>query len=274
MTSPINVDTLAGIIRDAAEIEIMPRFRNLGDDDIREKTSAIDLVTEADEAAERFIKARCAEHFPAALFVGEESVAADPALLPRLAEADLAIVVDPIDGTSNFAAGLPVFGVMVAVVSKGRTVAGLLYDPFGKDFLLAELGAGAFMDRNGKRTRLHVAKPLPVDEMIGAGGVSHFPKQQQRTIFANLAGVRVVANYRCAIFEYWAMATGNVHFLFFAALMPWDHLAGSLIVSEAGGHVRRLDASPYLPSHVSGGLLAATDDASWKETHATLFAGV
>ncbi len=123
MTLPI--DQLATLLRDAAKTEILPRFRRLGSDDIREKTSAVDLVTEADEAAERFIKRGCAELMPNALFVGEEGVAADPALLGRIKDADLAIIVDPIDGTANFAAGAPMFGVMAAVVSQGETVAGL-----------------------------------------------------------------------------------------------------------------------------------------------------
>ncbi|WP_152048455.1 inositol monophosphatase family protein [Aureimonas psammosilenae] len=272
MTASVDIETLAGILRDAAAREIMPRYRSLGADDIREKTSAIDLVTEADEAAERFIKARCAEHFPDALFIGEESVAADKALLAKLADADLAIVVDPIDGTANFAAGLPAFGVMASVVSKGRTVGGILFDPFGGDFLLAEHGAGAFMDRKGERSRIALAPAVPLDEMIGAGGVSYFAKERRRAIFSNLAKVRLVANYRCAIFEYWAMATGSVHFLFFGNLMPWDHLAGALIVSEGGGAVRRLDGSAYLPSHVDGGLLVATDESSWKALDQALFA--
>ncbi|GGD91125.1 inositol monophosphatase [Aureimonas endophytica] len=273
MTSPVNIETLAGILADAADTEIMPRFRNLGDRDVRQKTSAVDLVTEADEAAERLIKARCAEAFPDALFIGEESVAADPALLPRLAEAELAIVVDPIDGTANFAAGLPAFGVMASVVAKGETVGGLLYDPFCKDFLLAEKGAGAFLDRRGQRSRIAVANPVPLDEMVGSGGASYFEKDLQGTIFANLHKLRIVGNYRCAQLEYWAMATGAVHFLFFGKLMPWDHLAGALIVEEAGGMFRRLDGSAYRPRHVGGGLLVATDEASWEVLSREIFGG-
>ncbi len=106
MTASIDIADLANILQEAAVKEILPRFRNLGDGDIREKSEAIDLVTEADEAAERLIKARVAEIAPTALFIGEESVAADPALLNTLEGAELAVVVDPIDGTFNFAAGI------------------------------------------------------------------------------------------------------------------------------------------------------------------------
>ncbi|MGO7895836.1 inositol monophosphatase family protein, partial [Rhizobium leguminosarum] len=70
-----------------------------------------------------------------ALFLGEESVAADPDLLGSLEHADLAIVVDPVDGTFNFAAGIPAFGVMASVISGGETVAGIIYDPMGDDWV-------------------------------------------------------------------------------------------------------------------------------------------
>lgn len=271
MTPHVDVDTLARILQSAAETEIVPRFRSLGPEEIREKTSAIDLVTEADEAAERFIRAECAEHFPEALFVGEESVAADPALLARLGDADLAIVVDPIDGTANFATGLPVFGVMAAVVAKGRTVAGVIYDPLGRDFILAERGSGAFLDRKGERSRLKLADPVPLDEMIAVGSASLFPPDRRRALFGGLAAFRTTANYRCAAYEYWSMAAGTAHCMFFAKLMPWDHLPGVAIVEEAGAHVRRIDGSPYLPKHVDGGLLVALDEASWNLAHRTIF---
>src|SRR5688572_4248610 len=127
----VDIGKLATILRDAAKAEVLPRFRRLDAGMVKVKTSAIDLVTEADEAAERFIKARVAELAPEASVVGEESVAADPALLDALADADLAVVVDPIDGTANYAAGLPLFAVMASVVSKGETVAGIIYDPMG-----------------------------------------------------------------------------------------------------------------------------------------------
>src|SRR5687768_9958714 len=125
--------TLANILRDAARAEALPRFRRLDSAMVQTKTEAIDLVTEADVATEEVIKARVAQWMPGALFVGEESVAADPALLPRLATADLAIVVDPIDGTANYAAGMPLFACMAAVVSGGETIAGIIYDPMGDD---------------------------------------------------------------------------------------------------------------------------------------------
>src|SRR5690606_12707485 len=102
-----------------AKQEILPRFRRLDKGMVRQKSEAIDLVTEADEEAERHIRAEVGRLMPEALFVGEESVAKQPGLLDALDDAALAVVVDPVDGTANFAAGLPLFAVMAAVVSKG-----------------------------------------------------------------------------------------------------------------------------------------------------------
>ena len=130
-----SVDWLAALLAEAATTEIMPRWRRLSATDIRQKTSATDLVTEADVNAERLITARLKERFPDALVVGEEAHSADPSVLNGLGEADLAFVIDPVDGTFNFAAGMPLFGVMLAVVVKGETVAGIIHDPLGKDFL-------------------------------------------------------------------------------------------------------------------------------------------
>jgi fructose-1,6-bisphosphatase/inositol monophosphatase family enzyme len=271
LTSIIDIDRLALVLREAAEAEIMPRFRALGAADVREKTSAIDLVTQADEAAECFIKAECARLFPTATFIGEESAAADPALLDLLGKVDLAIVIDPLDGTANFAAGLPPYAVMASVVARGETVAGILYDPLGRDCLLAARGDGAFLQRMGGRARVRVASPAAVQDMVGSGPVSMFPLDERRQILRNLAEVRVFANYRCAGHEYWSMATGHQHFCLFRRLMPWDHLAGCLIVEEAGGYARRLDGSPYRATDVEGGLLVATEPRSWRALHATLF---
>ena len=121
------------LLRDAARAEIMPRFRRLGAGDVRRKTGPLDLVTDADEAAERVIAAGLAARFPGCVVVGEEGAAADPALLGRLADADLAFVVDPVDGTANFAAGLPLFGCMAAAIVRGEVVAGWIHDPLGDD---------------------------------------------------------------------------------------------------------------------------------------------
>ena len=272
MASAIDISALGDILRRAAAAEILPRFRNLGSADVRTKTDATDLVTEADEAAERMIKAEVAKIAPAAVFIGEESVAADPVLLGELAGAELAVVVDPIDGTFNFASGVPAFGVMASVVSNGETVAGIIYDPMGDDFVVAEKGAGAWLKRvTGEAQRLQVSEPAVLGEMYGMAWTGFIPREIRGAIMGNMAKLRYAFNYRCAAHEYRTMASGYAHFIMYNKLMPWDHLAGALIVEEAGGYVARLDGSRYLPHHVDGGLIVSTDRESWNTLRREVF---
>jgi fructose-1,6-bisphosphatase/inositol monophosphatase family enzyme len=238
----------------------LPRFRRLDAGKVKQKTEAIDLVTEADVEAERHIRAAASQVWPDALFVGEESVSADPQLLDRLDDSEFAIIVDPVDGTANFAAGLPLFATMASVVVKGETVAGIIYDPMGDDWVLAERGAGAFQRfPDGRNQRLQVATAPELAQMVGHVSITYLPGAQKPKILANLAKLRVAANYRVAGHDYRTFATGHCHFVCFNKLMPWDHLAGTLIGQEAGGYASRFDGSPYLPKHREGGLIVGTD---------------
>lgn len=266
MTHFVDIERLAEILREAAKAEIMPRFRNLSDADIREKTSATDLVTEADEAAERFIARECRALASGALFVGEESVAAEPGLLDQLDGVDLAIVVDPVDGTANFAAGVPLFAVMAAVVAKGETVGGIIYDPLGDDFMLAEKGGGAVRRTpSGETQPLRVAKPVALAEAVGCVNATHFPANEKAALLPRLGAVKIFGNYRCAGHEYRLLASGGTHFSLYSKLMPWDHLAGCLLVGEAGGHVAKANGSSYTPRDRGGLLIAACDSGLWRD---------
>jgi len=262
--SGIDLLALAEILRRAAAAEILPRFRRLTPGQVHVKSEAIDLVTEADELAEKRIKAEVAALAPEAEFIGEESVARNGELLHRVGTADLAVVVDPVDGTANFAAGIPLFGVMAAVVRQGETVGGIIYDPMGDDWVLAEKGNGAWFRRpDGDMARLHVAAPKPLAEMVGHASTSFIPPQGRAEVMSHYAKVRIAANYRNAAHDYRTFAAGHIQFLMFHRLMPWDHLAGTLIAQEAGGHVAMLDGGSYRPGMVGGGLIAAVNPESW-----------
>jgi fructose-1,6-bisphosphatase/inositol monophosphatase family enzyme len=267
-----DIMALAALMRDAAKAEILPRFRRLGEGDIRIKTEASDLVTEGDEAAERYLKARYESILPGALFLGEESVAADPALLAKIAGTDLVLTVDPIDGTFNFASGLPLFAVMAAVVSRGETVAGIIYDPMGDDFVLAEKGAGAWqVTSDGRRVRLSVIEPASLDQMFGMASTGYLHGGDRATVLGNMAKVRFLMNYRCAGHEYRTFASGHVHFLMYNKLMPWDHLPGTLISQEAGAYAARFDGSAYRPEHTGGGLILTPNKDMWEELRREVF---
>jgi myo-inositol-1(or 4)-monophosphatase len=256
---------LGDSVREAARAEIMPRFRNLGTADVSEKTSAIDLVTEADVHAEHRITAALKGRFPAALVVGEEAYDADRSVVPALADAELAFVVDPVDGTFNFAAGLPVFGTMLAVTIRGETVAGIIHDPVLGDTVTAIKGAGAYLTRqDGQSSRLKVAEPAALNQMVGGISWGHMDDPDRSRICSNLAKIRMTFAFNCSAYEYWMVASGKLHFIGHAKLMPWDHLAGVLAHQEAGGHTAKFDGTPYRPGETTGGIISAPDRDSWQ----------
>ena len=262
--SVANALVVASALRDAAQSEVLPRFRAVVPNTVRTKSSPLDLVTDADVAAEAHIMKSLAQAFPNALLVGEESAARDPHILEGLAAAELALVIDPIDGTKNFASGLPLFGVMAGVLHRGTIVAGVIHDPITDDFAIAVRGEGAWIERpDGSRTDLKASAPLPVAEMLGMVSWMFMPEPLRSTVTGNLACVAGAADYRTAAHEYRLIAGGHYDFLMFAKLAPWDHVPGVLLHREAGGYSACFDGEPYAVDRPAQGLLCAPDEASW-----------
>jgi fructose-1,6-bisphosphatase/inositol monophosphatase family enzyme len=184
----------------------------------------------------------------------------------------MALIVDPIDGTSNFTWGLPLFGMLAAVTMKGETVAGIIYDPIGKDWIFGLRGEGAWHQNSaGQTEEARVARAVPVNEMIGVSSWYLMPEPMRSKVAANLAKVGAPFAYRCAAYEYRLIALGQCHFSIHYKLMPWDHAAGVLIHSEAGGYAARYDGSTYLPTQTSGGLICTPDKDSWHILRQSLF---
>lgn len=244
----VDVVKVAELIREATEAEILPRFKKLGRDQIREKKPN-QLVTDADVMAERMLTRRLTEFIPAAV-VGEEAVDANPALLDSLHCPGPVWVIDPVDGTGNFANNNPRFAVIVALVMDGRTVAGWIHDPVPNRTVIAEIGQGAWRDG----TRLKVAAEVPLPQMTGS------IKKRGRVA----EQVLHVARRGSAAHDYLDLVTGRQHFAHFRKLMPWDHAAGVLIHAEAGGCGAMLDGNLYTPVlHADGQLLLAPGQRSW-----------
>ncbi|NCU12975.1 MAG: inositol monophosphatase, partial [Sphingomonadaceae bacterium] len=126
MTLGLTAGVLA-VLRDAAARAVLPRYQSLAAHEIDAK-AADDVVTIADKEAELILAEGLARLLPEAAIVGEEAAHADPALLDRLGDA-LCWIIDPIDGTNNYAAGKPPFGLMVALSQSGETIAGWILDP-------------------------------------------------------------------------------------------------------------------------------------------------
>ena len=256
---------VADLLRRAAQAEVLPRFRRLTGSGVRTKTGPLDLVTDADEAAERVIAAGLAARFPGCLVVGEEAAAADPALLERLAGAELAFVVDPVDGTANFVAGVPVFGCMAAALVRGEVAAAWIHSPLGgDDTAIALRGEGAWIeDAAGQRQDLRVAAAVPVERMVGAVSWGFMPEPLKSRVTARLPRLGAAVGYRCAAQEYRLAAAGHLHLLVYNRLLPWDHAPGWLLHREAGGYAAQFDGRAYSPLVHTGGLICAPDRESW-----------
>lgn len=246
----VDLHQVARIIREAAEAEILPRFKNLQALQIREKKPN-QLVTEADIEAEKVLSRRLREVLDGSV-VGEEGVESDPALMTALERPGVVWVIDPVDGTANFAHGNPRFAVVVALVIDGVTQAGWIHDPIPNRTIIAELGRGAWRGD----TRLKVSAEVPLAQMAGS------VKKRGRVA----DHVLHVARRGSAAHDYLDLVTGKLHFAHFKKLMPWDHAAGVLIHAEAGGFGAMMDGSAYTPVlHAEGQVLLAPGEQSWRE---------
>jgi fructose-1,6-bisphosphatase/inositol monophosphatase family enzyme len=253
------------ILAQAARAELMPRFGRLSAGQVRAKSSRFDVVTDADEAAERAMATALTAAHPDAVVVGEEAAARDPTLLGAVGTADFAFVLDPLDGTKNFAVGVPLFGVMAAATVRGEVVLGALHDPVGRTTALALRGEGAWTQgEDGARADLRVAGAVAVQEMDAIIGTNFLPEPLRTTVNGNLSRLGMSAWLRCTAHEYRLAAAGHCELLLYNKLMPWDHAAGWLLHREAGGYSAHFDGSAYRPSHLTGGLICAPDAASWR----------
>ena len=249
------------LMREVAAEDILPRFRRLEACDIREKKPG-NFVTVADEAAERHLAAGLLALLPGSELVGEEGVAADPEMLRRVGGDSTVWIVDPIDGTANYCAGKEIFAVMVALASRGETLAAWILDPVAGEMLSAVKGEGAWL--NGERVQ--VAAPAAPENMKGAWSYKYIQDKERRRelkryhMFHGDPG-----DLRCAGREYMELARGQRHFTNFWGLMPWDHAPGILIHREAGGYSAFADdEQPYSLTRHGGPLLVAPDRDSWE----------
>lgn len=259
------------LMREVAAEVVLPRFRRLAADEIVEKAPG-DIVTIADREAEALLTKRLAEIVPGSIVIGEEAVSADPSLMRRLAGASAVWLVDPVDGTTNFAAGRLPFAMMVALLREGTTVAAWILDPVSGIAATAERGAGGFLA--GERA----ATPpdgRPAAQLRGPASATYLPPDVRAAIAAAGHTVGAVLPGRfCAGAEYPALVRDEQQFAFFWRLFPWDHAPGILFVEECGGMARHLDGRPYEPTRPGVGVLTAQNAEVWHTVRTTLFAAV
>ena len=184
--------------------------------------------------------------FPKAIVVGEEAAHRDPSLLQAIGGAELAFIVDPIDGTRNFASGLPLFGVMAAATMRGEIVA--QRDPrpdLRATSPMRVKGGGAWLEsEDGKRTRLRVAPPVPVGGWRASSPPASCRSPLRNTVNGNLARLATSAQLRCAAHEYRLAAAGHCHLLLYNKLMPWDHAPAGCCIARPAATARISTARP------------------------------
>jgi len=257
------------MMREISSSEIMARFRQLAATDVVQKPSPEDphdLVTAADKAAEAALTQRLPGLVPGSLVVGEEAVAADPALLERLRTDAPIWVVDPLDGTRNFAAGHGPFGMMVVLVERGELLASGIYLPQSDQMFLAERGQGAFV--NGSRIP---TRPPALGTLAGTVYGKYMPKTSAAELEARAQAHRRVPGVICAAHEYTQVALGLKDYVVYYRLLPWDHAPGALIVREAGGLARHPDGCDYDLLDQREPTLLAPDPETWQRARQELF---
>ncbi|MBO4207807.1 inositol monophosphatase family protein [Micromonospora echinofusca] len=262
----VPLDEVAGLLRDAAAQAVLPLFRRLGAGEIAEKAPG-ELVTVADQRAEKLISAGLHRLLPGSTVVGEEAVAADPGLLGHLRDAGPVWVVDPVDGTANFAAGRRPFAIMVALLTGGELTASWILDPLADDLAVARAGAGTVC--NG--TPVRSVSPDPAGALRGSAMTRFLPRPLRDRVEAGAARLgNVHDGQHCAGREYLDLVTGEQEFVLFWRTLPWDHAPGVLLVREAGGVARRFDGTDYHPGDDRHGLLVAVDEPTWQRAHTAL----
>jgi len=256
-------DAIIAAVRRVAADEILPRFRNLGRNDVDAKSTFDDLVTVADTAAEVALTAEIERILPGDTVIGEEAVSADRSLLAKVGEGRVTII-DPIDGTWNFAHGVANYGVILAVVEDGKIVWGLLYDPSFDDWVMAAVDQGAWFHRNGTARQLRTEQDVQDHgHLRGNVGAYMFPEAERFALSATTGQFRRATSYGPSLHEYRQLVLSASDFCLNGMLNVWDHAAGVLILSEAGGHSALLDGSPYSPMMTEGRLLNARSEALW-----------
>jgi fructose-1,6-bisphosphatase/inositol monophosphatase family enzyme len=263
------LNRLDEVLRQAADREIATRFQRLAPSEVFGKPSVedpADLVTAADRAVEAELTARLPQLLPGSQVVGEEAVAVDEGLLARLADDAPVWVVDPLDGTKNFAAGRGPFGTMVALVERGVLLAAGIYLPLlGKSYL-AERGKGAYCDG----VRIQPRSPAQ-GKLAGTVYVRFMPEPDAGNLTARAARHVQLPDVMCAAHEYAELAAGRKDYVHYYRLLPWDHAPGALIVREAGGVVRHPDGREYDIFDRRESTLVAPDEATWQRARSELF---
>jgi myo-inositol-1(or 4)-monophosphatase len=245
---PLLLSTAIEVVLQAGEMQMA----SLGRLQRVDKKGEIDLVTEVDLAIETWFREFLHTRFPTHGILAEEFGALAPAgtdgeAPDRAAASRYRWIFDPIDGTTNYAHGLPIFCASLAVEVDGVLEAGAVYDPSRRELFTAERGAGAYL--NGERLRVSTADTL-VDALLCTGfpyDVHESADEVVGLFGAFVTRARAVRRLGSAALDLCYVAAGRLDGFWEQRLKPWDTAAGALVVRQAGGAISGMDGSPFSP---------------------------
>lgn len=224
------LEKIIRVVREAGELI---RCAHDVEQDTTEKTSPSDLVTKYDVAVQNYLRRELLRLLPEADFLGEEG---EHAALTQ----PWCFVVDPIDGTANFVRDLGYSNISVALVRQGTVEYGVVYNPFREELFSARRGEGAWLNEKP----IHVSDYDPVHALVLSGSTI-YDREMTDTHFRMLSKLYgQCADFRrfgAAALDLCQIAAGRAEILFECRLRPWDFAAGSLILTEAGGRITKLD---------------------------------
>ena len=263
MLSPGDSQRVAELMRETAAAELLPRFRRLSTDDIRFKRPG-DVVTVADVASEQRLASGLAKILPGVPVVGEEAVEKDPGLVDLISRPGEACwIVDPLDGTANFAAGKDRFAMIICLVQDRSAVGGWILDvPRGR-MAVVHKGQGVVLEG----IPVHgTPADRPLIGFVGPKARKEFDRQLPPAKRQQL-GPMSASN--CAGMEYLEILSGQTDFSLYRTTKPWDHAAGALMLAEAGGGTVRFDGQPYAPAQpINSGLIGAASQETLAKVRA------
>ena len=251
-------DAVYALLREVSQTAILPHYQTLAEHQIETK-DVDDVVTVADKLSEEMLAEGLAKILPGLAIVGEEAAHADPTVLEGLKRD--CWIIDPVDGTRNFANGKPPFGILLAMASGGETHTGWIYDPLQDRLCTAHKGKGAFI--NGERI---AAKTTGEDLPVAAISMLFMDSARREAMREHIAPHYRLADIPfCAAEQYPRLVLGVNDLSIFERTLAWDHAAGALFVNEAGGKVARMDGSPYRVDEIGRtGLIGAADEKLWE----------
>ena len=236
----INNDEIKTILYDISKNIILPKYKNLKKEDIQFKNNN-DLVTIVDIAVEKELQNILNLILPNSLFIGEESFAKKPKIIEGYNENQYCWTVDPIDGTTNFVKGKEKFAIMIALSFREKILQSWIYKPLTTEFSFARLGDGAYI--NSKKISL--TNLVSISESKGSISTKYWEEKYAYKMKKIESLFEEVKSYGCIGFEYVDIIKGNRDFAILSKLSPWDHIAGILLVREAGGSVIHFDLTNY-----------------------------